>query len=292
VAPEQTLISRANLEATEYQKRVDDYFESAADYWKDIYGENQRLLATIYRERRELVLRWVDDLRLHAGSRILEIGCGAGVTTAALARKYHVWAVDTAQAMVESTRHEAVVRGVAANVVAHIGDVHSLPYRPDTFDAVIAMGVIPWLHSESNAVAETARVLKPGGFLIATADNRCCLTWMLDPERSPLAAPARWACKFALRVLHRNRAVQFYCKRHSRREVETLLSSADLQMLQSATIGYGPFSIFGRYVLPDSTGIKLHRAVTRLAQTQFIPGLSAAGCHILALAQKPKSTYR
>ena len=238
------------------------------------------------------MLRWVDDLRLHPGSRILEVGCGAGVTTAALARKCHVWAVDTAQSMVESTRSEAAVRGVAQNVVAHIGDVHSLPYRPEMFDAVIAVGVIPWLHSESKAVAEVARVLKPGGFLIATADNRWCLTWMLDPETSVVTAPARWACKLALRALRRNRTANFYCKRHSRNEVETLLSSAGLQPLQSASMGYGPLSVFRRYVLPDSAGIKLHRAITRLAQRSFIPGLRSAGCHIFALAQKPKSTHR
>lgn len=289
---EQFLFSRADFQPTEYQKRVDDYFESAADYWKDIYRKDERLLATIYRERRELVMQWVAGLHLPQGAKVLEAGCGAGVTTAALAAQgYKVWAADPARCMIESTRYEAAVRGVASRVVPQIGDVHELAFRSNSFDLVVAIGVMPWLHSEMQATAEIARVLKPGGCLIATADNRWSLTWLLDPWTTPLTAPLRWTCRAIVQAVRRRCSPAFHTKRHSPRDVERIISWAGLYKVKSATIGYGPFSFLGFYPLSDSAGVRIHRALQRLA-SRFAPGLRSTGSHYVILAQKPKSTYR
>ena len=46
------------------------------------------------------------------------------------------------------------------NVVA---DAHSLPFRRDSVDAVLAVGVLQACHDPRQAVAEAYRVLKPGG---------------------------------------------------------------------------------------------------------------------------------
>src|SRR2546423_1785227 len=69
-------------------KEVRKYFESAALYWRDIYGL-QDVFAVIHQERHAAVLSLVDQLSLPRRSDVLEIGCGAGLTTVALAERGH-----------------------------------------------------------------------------------------------------------------------------------------------------------------------------------------------------------
>ncbi len=81
-----------------------EYFLANARYWKSIYEEAD-VQSLIYRLRREAVLELVDRLALPTGSRILEIGCGAGSTAVELARRGHwVEAVDVVPSMIEMTR--------------------------------------------------------------------------------------------------------------------------------------------------------------------------------------------
>src|SRR5258708_40235635 len=130
------------------QQYVTDYFESTAAYWKTVYADD-RLLPAIYRDRHNTALGWIQDLDLHPRARILEVGCGAGLVTVALARNgYTVDALDPTDAMLQMTRNGAAHQSVQNRVRLHSADVHALPFQAHTFDAVIAIGVIPWLHSE------------------------------------------------------------------------------------------------------------------------------------------------
>src|SRR5262245_35151925 len=71
---------------------VTDLFESTAAYWRTVYSDD-RLLPTIYQDRHRTALAWVQDLDLRPNARILEVGCGAGLLTVALAR--NGYAVDS-----------------------------------------------------------------------------------------------------------------------------------------------------------------------------------------------------
>jgi hypothetical protein len=63
-----------------FQHRIDSYVGRTAAYWEDVYVQ-RGLRGLIYRVRTETVLDWIDALRLPAGTRGLEVGCGAGVLT-------------------------------------------------------------------------------------------------------------------------------------------------------------------------------------------------------------------
>lgn len=273
----------------EHQRQVDDHFESSAAYWKDVYQE-ERLFAAMYRERREKALTWVSELQLAPDSRVLEVGCGAGLMTTALAeRGYTVHAMDSARAMIENTRREAKAKELSRRVSAELGDVHNLEFRTNSFDLVIALGVIPWLHSEDRAVSEMARVLKPGGFLLASADNRPRLTSLLDPQSTPLFAPVRRIFKRVIEALRsrKEQTQRFYTKRHAPKEIDSLIAAGGLQKIKSDSLGFGPFMFFEREFLPDRVSLKLHRKIQRLADRGVVPGLALTGSHYLILARKP-----
>src|SRR5258707_2761519 len=158
------------------QDQVNAYFDASAAYWNEIY-ESEDVDATIYRERRSVVLALVQKLALPAEWPILEIGSGAGLTSVSLARNgYTVEAVDSIGTMLKVTRQHAEEAGVGHRVITSIGDVHDLAFSDNTFSLVLEIGVVPWLHSLDKAAREVTRVLRPGGFLIVTADN----WWRLD----------------------------------------------------------------------------------------------------------------
>jgi SAM-dependent methyltransferase len=93
--------------------------------------------------------------------RVLEIGCGTGELAERVARELgaHVVAIDISQRMVELTRE----RGVDARV----GDVQALPFADGDFDCVSACWVLYHAADVETAIAEWARVLRPGGRLVA-----------------------------------------------------------------------------------------------------------------------------
>jgi SAM-dependent methyltransferase len=67
---------------------------------------------------------------------------------------------------------------------AAVGDVRDLPFHSDSFDAIYSMGTIEHFDATEQAVAEMARVLKPGGRAIIGVPNR------YDPFLRPLMSAA------------------------------------------------------------------------------------------------------
>jgi ubiquinone/menaquinone biosynthesis C-methylase UbiE len=126
----------------------------------------------------------VDKLVLPPESRFLEVGCGAGVMSVALAQRgYAVAVLDSVDAMIQLTRQLAVEGGVEHRLRASRGDAHYRPFADHSFQLLLALGLIPWVHSLGQALREMRRVLEPGGYLILTADNRWSFDRMLNPIR-------------------------------------------------------------------------------------------------------------
>jgi len=269
------------------QQYVTDLFESTAAYWRSVYSD-ERLVPTIYQDRHSTALGWVQDLGLRPNARILEVGCGAGLLTVALARNgYMVDALDSTDAMLQMTWNRAARQDLQDRVRVHAGDVHALPFQAHSFDLVIALGVIPWLHSEQLALREMRRVLKSGGFLLVTADNNARLDRILDPLSSPLLAPLRLAAKHFLRLCRLwSPASRFQAKRHYPAEIDASIAECGFDRVKSSTVGFGPFTFLGKSVFTDAVGVRLHRRLQTLASRQGAFLLGRAGSHYLVLATK------
>jgi SAM-dependent methyltransferase len=101
------------------------------------------------------------------GGAVLEVGCGSGMGLPYLqAHSPLVVGGDYTMALlVEARRHLP-----DANLVRM--DAQRLPFRDHSFDAVVMLEMIYYLADQEAALAESRRVLKPGGKLIVCMPNR------------------------------------------------------------------------------------------------------------------------
>lgn len=116
------------------------------------------------------MVRLVEEYARPEATSALDLGCAGGRNTVLLAEQgFYVWAVDAFVAMVERTRERvaAVLGPEQARERVQLGRMGDLSSFADgRFDLVVALGVYHGAASRAEwerAMAETARVLKPGG---------------------------------------------------------------------------------------------------------------------------------
>jgi SAM-dependent methyltransferase len=111
---------------------------------------------------RELVFQAVAET---APARILEVGPGTGELAGRLQAELGaaVVAVDISERMVELTR--------ARGVEAIVADVQDLPFPDGSFDCAVAAWMLYHVPDVERGIAELARVLRPGGRLVAVANG-------------------------------------------------------------------------------------------------------------------------
>jgi arsenite methyltransferase len=104
--------------------------------------------------------------RIPVGATVIDIGCGAGTDLLLAARRTgpegRAIGIDMTDAMRERASHGAQSCGLN-NVAVRNGDATSLPIDDRSVDVVISNGVLNLVPEKERAVAEIARVLKPGG---------------------------------------------------------------------------------------------------------------------------------
>jgi ubiquinone/menaquinone biosynthesis C-methylase UbiE len=267
-----------------HQRRIDAHFDADSHFWKSLYSQAS-LYGTIHQERHALALAWISELGLPHDSPVLEIGCGAGLLATELAgRGHHVTAIDSSQAMVDLAQAHASEAGVQDTVSVSVGDAHTLPFATASYDLVIALGVIPFLHTPATALAEMVRVVKPNGFVLLNSDNRYRLNHVLDPWFTPLFAPVKHLARGIARRLgfaDRKALGQYY----SYAALKRLLANAGLTITRSRVLGFGPFSFVGRHLLPESVAIRVHRRLQSLAD-RGTPLLRSTGAQHIVLASR------
>lgn len=109
------------------------------------------------RNRREVVDR------LELGERVLEVSIGPGVNLPYLCGApgvREVWGLDISEGQLERCRAYAAREGYAVNLV--LGNAEALPFKDDTFDAVLHVGGINFFNDRKKAIEEMIRVAKPG----------------------------------------------------------------------------------------------------------------------------------
>jgi len=124
--------------------------------------------------------RLVADARLRAGMQVLDLGSGTGYPALLGAQTVgpsgSMIGLDLAEQMLAAARRKATSLGLA-NVTFRTGDVTTLPFEANAFNAVTSRFCLMFLPEIPKAAAEIARVLRPGGWVAAAV-------WSA-PEKNP-----------------------------------------------------------------------------------------------------------
>jgi 2-polyprenyl-6-hydroxyphenyl methylase / 3-demethylubiquinone-9 3-methyltransferase len=150
-----------------------DLYDRFAGTWWD-EDENLALLRTGMNPARLGYMRrvLVEDLAVEPrGKRCLDVGCGGGLLAEEFAKLgCRVTGVDPSEPSLETARAHARQEGLEIAYVAALAE--DLPFDENTFDFVYCCDVLEHVQSVERAVAEAARVLKPGGAYLYDTINR------------------------------------------------------------------------------------------------------------------------
>lgn len=123
--------------------------------------------------------RWIFDTleKLPADAVILEVGCGPAYLWCNCVNRipagWRITLSDLSSGMVEAACQNLLMTG--HHFKFEQIDVQSIPYPDESFEAVIANHMLYHVPDRPKAIGEIARVLKPGGHLIATTVGACHL---------------------------------------------------------------------------------------------------------------------
>lgn len=113
--------------------------------------------------------RLYNRVGLVRADRVLDVGCGTGAVTLDIAEstRGHVVGIDIDDAKLEEARR---LLEVAPNLEFQTADVQDLPFPDGSFDLVTLNIVLVYVPDKQLAVKEMARVLRPGGHVLATME--------------------------------------------------------------------------------------------------------------------------
>ncbi len=206
-------------------------FDRLASRWWDDAGES-RPLHDLNPVRLAYVAERV-DLR---GARVLDVGCGGGILSEALAAAgATVTGIDLAPRVLEVARlhllesgHMADYREISVEALAEAS--------PGAFDAITCMEMLEHVPDPASIIAACASLLKPGGRLFLSTLNR-------TPAAFALAiAGAEYALKLLPRGTHH------YAQFIRPSELARSLRASGFELEDLRGLAYNPFSRRARLV--------------------------------------------
>lgn len=140
----------------DHLKRVTDEFTRQAETF-EVWAENVDA---------DVGARFGAALGQAARGRLIDVACGPGVITAALApAAVSIAAFDATEQMLAKARARCAKAGLR-NVEFKIGDAENLPFADVQFDGAVTRAALHHFADPQRAIGEMFRVLQPGGVAV------------------------------------------------------------------------------------------------------------------------------
>ena len=211
-------------------------FDKLAARWWDVNGESRPL-----HDLNPVRLNYIAERTTLKGARVLDVGCGGGILSEALARAgAHVIGIDLAPRVLEVARlhlhesgqqvdyREISVEAIAAEMPAH-------------FDAVTCMEMLEHVPQPGSVVKACADLVKPGGWVFFSTIHRNLKSFLL----------AIVGAEYVLGMLPRG--THEYQKLIRPSELAAHCRSANLDLRHTRGMEHNP--VTRRYWLSDDTSV-------------------------------------
>jgi len=213
-----------------------DKFEKVADRWWDRNG----VLKSLH-DINPLRLGYIRERTRLRGVRVLDVGCGGGILSEALAAEgARVTGIDMGEAPLMAARRHMVLSGHAVDyrrtTVEALADA-----APAAFDVVTCMELLEHVPRPASIVAACGRLVKPGGDVFFATINRNLKSFVF----------AIVGAEYVLRLLERGtHSFRMFVRPD---ELTQWAESAGLDVNEVNGLQYNPFS--RRYFLNNNPGV-------------------------------------
>jgi 2-polyprenyl-6-hydroxyphenyl methylase / 3-demethylubiquinone-9 3-methyltransferase len=212
-------------------------FSDLAHRWWDTESEFRPL-----HQINPLRLEWIDKLSRVSGKRALDVGCGGGILSDAMAHKgANVLGIDLSSKALKVAQLHAMEAGTPSVEYREVAAEALAEEMPGQFDTVTCMEMLEHVPDPSSVVAACAKLAKPGGWLFFSTLNR-------NPKSFLFAIIG---AEYVLNLLPKG--THEYAKFIRPSELAQACRSAGLTMEASRGMEYNP--ITRRYWLSDNTSV-------------------------------------
>jgi 2-polyprenyl-6-hydroxyphenyl methylase / 3-demethylubiquinone-9 3-methyltransferase len=200
-------------------------FDRLAARWWDADGESRPL-----HDLNPVRLGYIADRVALKGARALDVGCGGGLLSEALARAgASVTAIDLAPSVLEVARLHLFESGLSVDY-REIAVETLAAEMPASFDIVTCMEMLEHVPDPGSVIRACAMLLKPGGKLFLSTLNR-----------TPAAfGAAILGAEHVLRLLPRG--THHYAQFLKPSEIAADLRAAGLDLVDLSGLAYNPFA--------------------------------------------------
>jgi ubiquinone/menaquinone biosynthesis C-methylase UbiE len=123
-------------------------------------------------------------MELPRTAAVLDLGCGTGVVTRAIAARDGfagtVTGVDQSPEFIAAAERLAADEGLGDRVELVVGDAHALDFPAASFDVAVAHTLVSHVRDPLTVLAEAARVIRPGGSVAVFDGDYASLTFGCD----------------------------------------------------------------------------------------------------------------
>lgn len=191
---------------------------------REYTGRLQRFIRFAEREIKQVL----DSLAIRPGDRVLDVGCGAGMTTTWLAER--AGPAGLAAGFDLSGPHCKIAHDVAPHAKIVQADLQRAPFRSAAFDLVWTLNTVNHLVPVEDGLAALSVLLRPGGLLVAVQSHflpEMLFAWDASLERAVTdACHQYYRDKYHLQVDQTNA---------TRRLIGAMLDSG-LQVVRASTV--------------------------------------------------------
>ena len=151
-----------NTDTTEIKK-----FDNVAQIWWDPKGEMGTLITI-----NPLRLKFITDAMDLSGRKVLDVGCGGGILTEALAKSgAEAIGIDLSKDSLEAAKIHATQQGLSIDY-RYENIEETVSKHAGEFDAITCMEMLEHVPEPKKIIAACSRLLKPGGHAFFSTINR------------------------------------------------------------------------------------------------------------------------
>ena len=212
-------------------------FSDLAHRWWDLEGEFRPL-----HQINPLRLAWIKSLCPIDNLKVLDVGCGGGVLSDAMARSgAFVTGIDLSAKALKVAQLHALEAQTPQVTYCEVSAEALAQEQPDTFDAVTCMEMLEHVPDPASVVRACAALVKPGGWVFFSTLNR-------NPKSFLFAIVG---AEYVLNLLPKG--THEYAKMIRPSELAAYCRDAKLDLQHTRGLEYNP--ITKRYWMSDDTSV-------------------------------------